>query len=209
VPVQLSPVRDALRAFGDVDVPSRITAALFAAVALDVGHRRLDEAQLLRVLSDVRRLAGCPPSWASTIADYEAAAMLAATAPHGPAPTAGELLRWLDEVRGPAHFLVSCRDRREAAAFVAAVSAALAVDAGGRGKVTFEGPSGSAWLIGIDERAWRVARDRLGPLPLASTVPYPGDPSGQALVEGARLQGVGADVVEPRLAALERRHSRP
>jgi hypothetical protein len=103
-PVELSPIREALRAFGNVDDPVRVTEALLIRAALEPPGPN-DGDRLLRVLSDVRRLAGCPTTHADAIKDFEARAMLA-TVGGGVAPTAGEITRWLDGVRPPARFFI-------------------------------------------------------------------------------------------------------
>lgn len=108
VQVQLSPIRDALRAFGELDDPLRVTEALLIRAALEPPGPN-DGDRLLRVLSDVRRLAGCPATHADAIKDFEARAMLA-TVSGGVAPTASEIRRWLDGVRPPAHFFVPLAD---------------------------------------------------------------------------------------------------
>ncbi len=58
--MQLSPIREALRAFGETARPMDVTTALLACAALDPTHRRIGGVHQLRVLSDIRRLAGCP-----------------------------------------------------------------------------------------------------------------------------------------------------
>lgn len=202
VPVQLSPIREALRAFGDADVPSRVTVALLTSVALEPMLRQQGAAQLLRVLSDIRRLAGCPANWNGAIADFDARAMIAGSERDPLSSLTNEILAWLDDVRQPAHFLVTYRDRQQAAAFVAELSRTMAAAAGIEGEITFEGTLNDVWFIGLDEIAWTVARDALGPLPVAGTIPYPGRPQGRRLLNGPADRDVDAQLVDAQLSAL-------
>jgi hypothetical protein len=201
-PMQLSPIRDALQTFGQTARPLDVTTALLACAALDPTHRRLGGVHLLRVLSDIRRLAGCPPDWANAIEDFETRAMLAAAGLQPSAPTAREVLNWLNDARPPVHFLVSFGDRHEAAAFAAALSRAVAIDADGRGTSTLAGVGTHGWTIGLDDVAWVVAHERFSPLPTASLVPYPGPVSGFTLTDDTARQGLSAQAMETRLGAL-------
>jgi hypothetical protein len=196
VPMQLSPIREALRAFGEPARPLDVTAALLACAALDPTHRGAGVAHVLRVLSSIRRLAGCPPGWSNAIADFELKAMLASEIQPS-SSIASDVLSWLDDVRPPVHFLVPFRERHEAAAFVAALSRAMAID-GARGQATLADVDAQSWTIGLDETAWVLAGSRVDPLPVAARVPYPGSAPGRVLIH-QDAPDVSAESIQARL----------
>jgi len=185
VPVQLSPVREALRAFGPVHRASSVSDALIASVALDPTQHQRGVEHLLRLLSDIRRLVGCPTGLARAIADFAAREMWQAD--DDDRVTTAELLAWLRSVRQPAHFLVAHKDRDAADRFAVALTAA----AQGAGTMAAPRADVAGWTLALDEAMWTVACERFGPLPVASTVPYPGRPPRETGTATATSAGDG------------------
>lgn len=169
--VELSAMRDALAAIADAPEPV-VVDALLAATALECWGPVPDP---IRVLADLRRFLQCRPPVHDGIRDFDARVLLASGGVAGATrPARADIAPWLDAVRPSVRFLVPCTEPYAAAAFVAALSRALARMRRGLA------PAPHAWvqagpvetIVTLDEPAWAVAASAFGPLPPAARIPY-------------------------------------
>ena len=210
VPVELSPMREALRPLGDDADGLGVAAALLIAVAIESATRQRSAIDRLRVLAHIRREFPLPQEISAGIKDFEDRAMLAAADVRGAyPPSTEELTSWLDHVRTDGYFWFRFEKPGEAEAFLAALSRKMVrhrtwTDRAQRSRpcawVQREGPGGRYAVI-LNEGAWQIVVREFSPVPLSGRIPHGTMPADVvAILDELTVTPLGADEAHARMA---------
>lgn len=177
-PRELTALREALRTIAEPVAEADVSRALRQVACVTFRTERWSAAGSLRVLSDLRREGVLPADIAASAKELEDRGNMASVGMTGAImPSIEDVTAVLTIALDAASYVLPFADRQEGAAFLGALSRAVArerrAESGDDLAVDVAREVGSGVVLVLHAGAWEVARRVFAPLPVCARLPYP------------------------------------